>query len=215
MAVSGFLMVGFLLAHMLGNLWVFAGQARFDTYAEHLRTIGEPMLPHAAALWVIRIVLVTSLVVHVVSAVTLWRRANRARGGAGARYRSKANTRGVQRSYASFTMRYGGIVVLLFIVFHLLHLTANAIHPGGESTSPYERVVWGFQIWWVTLAYAVAMTAVGLHLRHGIWSAAASIGANTSPRRRARLNVIATLVSLVITVGFLAPAFSILFGWVG
>lgn len=215
MAVSGIVMVGYLLLHMLGNLWVFAGQEQFDSYAHHIREIGEPMLPHEAALWLVRVVLLTSVVVHVAAAVTLWRRAARNAPGGSARYHSSQNRRGVQRSYASFTMRYGGIVILLFIGYHLLHLTANTIHPGGASDSPYERVTQGFEIWWVTLSYVVAMIAVGLHLRHGLWAAAANLGANTSPRRRARLNAAAVGLSLFITVGFLLPPICIFLGWVG
>ena len=208
-------MVGYLLLHMYGNLKVFAGQASFDGYAEHLRELGEPMLPHEGLLWIVRVVLLVSISAHVYAAVTLWRRNNRAAAGGSTRYHSTAARTGVQRSYASFTMRYGGLIVLAFVVYHLLHLTANTIHPGGASDSPYERVVNGFEIWWVTLSYVIALLAVGFHLRHGIWSAAATLGANTSERRRTKLNFISTGIALIITVGFLAPPIAILFGWVG
>lgn len=216
MALSGLIMVLYLLAHMYGNLKVFSGQADFDGYAHHLRTLGEPFLPYAGALWVFRVVLLASVVVHVVVAVALWRRARAATGGRGGRrYESTRARRGVQRTYASFTMRWGGVVIALFIVYHLLHLTWNVIHPGGVSASPYDRVVNGFQVWWVTLSYTIALLAVGFHLRHGFWSALADLGANTSVTRRGRLNVAATVLALVITVGFLAPPFAIFFGWVG
>lgn len=216
MAVSGLIMVLYLLAHMYGNLKVFSGKAAFDGYAHHLRTVGEPTLPHTGALWIIRAVLLASILIHVYAAVTLWRRANKATAGTGGRrYQSTKNRRGVQRTYASFTMRWGGVIVLLFVVYHLLHLTANWIHPGGASDSSYDRVVDGFSIWWVTLSYTIALIAVGFHLRHGLWSALASLGANTGDRRRRRFNIYATTVSLVITVGFLLPPFTILFGWVG
>ena len=215
MAASGLIMVLYLLAHMYGNLKVFNGKESFDSYAHHLRTIGEPMLPHEGLLWIIRVVLLVAVVAHVYSAATLWRRARAATLTAGKRYHTTQNRRGMQRSYSSFTMRWGGIIILLFIVYHLLHLTANVIHPGGASDSPYERVVDGFQIWWVTLSYVIALIAVGFHLRHGIWSALATLGANTSDARRTQLNVLATVLSLVIVIGFLAPPVSILFGWVG
>lgn len=217
MAVSGLLMLLWLLAHMYGNLKVFSGQAAFDGYAEHLRTIGEPFLPHAGALWIIRVVLLVAVLVHIYAAVTLWHRAHTAsaRNGGGKRYQSTQARRGVQRTYASFTMRWGGVVIALFIVYHLLHLTFNTLHPGGPSASPYRRLVVGFDIWWVTLSYTVAMIALGLHLRHGFWSAFADLGANTSVARRRNLNVAAIAVALVITVGFLLPPFAIFFGWVG
>lgn len=215
MAVSGLVMVLFLLAHMYGNLKIFNGRAAFDGYSEHLRTVGEPFLPYAGALWIIRVVLVMSVLLHAFSAVVLWRRARGAtEGRGGRRYESTKARRGVQRTYASFTLRWGGVVIGLFIVFHLLQLTANTIHPGGASDSPYERVVNGFQIWWVTISYALALLAVGLHLRHGFWSAFADLGGNTSVARRRQLNVAAIVVASVITVGFLVPPFAVLFGWV-
>lgn len=214
MAVTGLVMIGFLVAHMLGNLWVFAGQETFDEYSHHIREIGEPVVPHKTLLWIMRIVLLASVIGHVFAAVTLWRRNVRAVGGYN-RYRSKQGRRGVQRTYASQTMRWGGIIILLFVVYHLLHLTANQIHPGGASDSPYERVVGGFEIWWVLASYTVAMLAVGMHLMHGFWSAVASLGGNTSPRRRHQLRVVATGLAVLLTAGFLVPPFCIFLGWVG
>jgi succinate dehydrogenase / fumarate reductase, cytochrome b subunit len=213
MAVSGLIMIGYLLAHMYGNLKLFSGQAAFDEYADHLREIGEPVLPHTGLLWIIRVVLLASVIAHAYAAATLWRRANAARGGA-KRYHSSKARRGVQRSYSSFTLRWGGLVILLFVIYHLLHLTANVIAPGGQSGSPYQRVINGFQIWWVVLAYTIAMIAVGLHLRHGTWSALTTLGANTSAAARRRLNGLAYLVAGVITIGFLLPPFAILLGLV-
>jgi succinate dehydrogenase / fumarate reductase cytochrome b subunit len=217
MAISGLIMVLFLLGHMFGNLKVFAGRTAFDDYSHYLRTVGEPFLPYAGALWIVRVVLAVSVVVHVFAAVTLWRRARQATAGRGGwRYESSKSRGGVQRTYASFTMRWGGVTVALFIVYHLLHLSAdNVIHPGGASASPYDRLVNGFQIWWVVASYAVALVAVGFHLRHGFWSAFASLGADTSIARRRHLNGVAIVVSLVITIGFLVPPFAILFGWAG
>lgn len=213
MAVSGLIMIGYLVAHMYGNLKVFAGQAAFDEYAHHLRTIGEPMLPPSGLLWVIRLVLIVSVVAHMYAAFSLWGRARHARGGTN-RYFSTRNRYGVQRSYASFTLRWGGVVIVLFVIYHLLHLTWNVISPGGASASPYERVVHGFSIWWVVLSYVIAMLAVGLHLRHGVYSALTTLGANTSPLARRRLNLLAYLLAGVITVGFLLPPFAIMLGLV-
>lgn len=216
MAISGLLVVLFLIAHMYGNLKVFAGQEAFDTYSHHLRTMGEPILPYAGALWVIRVVLLAAIIIHILCAVTLWHRSRVATTGRGStRYVSSKAPRGNQRSYSSFTMRWGGVVIALFVIYHLLHLTWNVISPGGASGSPYERVVNGFEIWWVVLSYTIALLAVGFHLRHGFWAALASLGANTSVQRRRHLNVLATVVALVITVGFLLPPFAILFGLVG
>lgn len=215
MAISGLILVLYLLAHMYGNLKIFSGQEAFDEYSHHLRVMGEPMLPYGGALWLIRIVLLVAIAVHIFSAVTLWRRSRVSAAGGSSRYQSSKAPRGFQRSYASFTMRWGGVIIVAFVVYHLLHLTWNTVSPGGASGSPYERVVNGFEIWWVVLSYTIALLAVAFHLRHGVWAAMASLGANTSQRRRRQLNVLATLVAAVVTVGFLIPPFAILFGLVG
>lgn len=214
MAVSGLIMIGFLLGHMYGNLKVFSGAAAFDEYSHHLRELGEPLLPHKGALWIIRVILLASVLAHIYAAVNLWRRSTKARGGS-KRYHSTKARRGVQRSYASFTLRWGGVIVILFVVYHLLHLTWNVITPGGASDSPYARYVGGFQIWWVLLSYTIALIAVGFHLRHGFWSALTTLGANTSAGARRVLNGIAVALALVITLGFLIPPFLVFFGLVG
>lgn len=215
-AITGLIMILFLLAHMYGNLKIFAGKEALDGYSHHLRTIGEPILPESGALWIIRIVLLLSVVIHIYAVVTLWQKMRVATGGLGSkRYASTKNPRGVQRSYASFTMRWGGVIVGLFVVYHLLHLTANVIAPGGASASPYERMINGFSIWWVFVSYAIALIALGFHLRHGFWAAMASLGTNTSDARRRIFNLVAVGLATIITVGFLIPPAAILFGWVG
>jgi succinate dehydrogenase / fumarate reductase, cytochrome b subunit len=213
MAITGLILIGYLLAHMYGNFKVFAGPEAFNEYAHHLRTLGQPILPYSGALWVIRIVLIASVLAHMYAAFNLWSRAHKARGGTRRYYSNKSRT-GVQRTYASFTLRWGGVVILVFVIYHLLHLTWNTIHPGGAAAEPYDRVVNGFQIWSVVLAYTIAMIAVGLHVRHGTWSALTTLGANTSSLARQRLNVLAYAMAGVITIGFLIPPFAILFGFV-
>ena len=213
MAITGLILIGYLVAHMYGNLKIFAGEAAFNDYAHHLRTLGEPILPYSGALWVIRVVLIVGVLAHMYAAFSLWSRAHQARGGT-RRYRSSKSRRGVQRTYASFTLRWGGVIILLFVIYHLLHLTWNTIHPGGAAAEPFDRVVNGFQIWSVVLVYTIAMIAVGFHLRHGMWSALTTLGANTSSLARQRLNILAYAVAGVLTVGFLLPPFAILFGFV-
>ncbi|WP_040320227.1 succinate dehydrogenase cytochrome b subunit [Aeromicrobium marinum] len=217
MAVSGLIMVGYLLLHMYGNLKVFAGQESFDGYAEHLREFGEPILPYEGLLWIVRVVLLAAILVHIYAVVVLVRRNRRAAGYVGGkRYHTTQNRTGIQRSYASFTLRWGGVVIGLFIVYHILHLTANVITPGGASDSPYERVVNGFELWWVVAGYTAAMLAVGFHLWHGMWSAFTTLGANRSATRvDSRLTGLAIIVSLVITIGFLLPPWAILLGLEG
>ena len=213
MAITGLIMIGYLLAHMYGNLKVFAGEAAFNEYAHHLRTLGEPLLPHSGVLWILRAVLLASVLAHMYAAFTLWARARTARGGV-QRYYSRRARGGVQRTYASFTLRWGGLIIALFVVYHLLHLTWNIVAPGGPAPEPYDRVVNGFQIWTVVLAYTVAMVAVGFHLRHGTRSALTTLGANVSNLARRRLNLLAYAVAGVVTIGFLLPPYAIVFGLV-
>jgi len=217
MAVSGLIMVGYLVLHMYGNLYAFAGADRFNEYAHHLRTFGEPMLPHKGLLWVARVVLLAAVLIHAYCAITLWRRNRVASGVQGAkRYQTKQNPRGNQRSYASFTMRWGGVTIALFIVFHILNLTTNDIHPGGASDEPFTKLHNSFQYIWVLISYTVAMIAVGFHLWHGFWSALTTLGQNRSAKRvESWANKTAIGLAGLITVGFLAPPFSIYFFGLG
>ena len=213
MAVTGLILIGYLLAHMYGNLKVFSGETAFNDYAHHLRELGEPILPRTGALWIIRVVLLASVLAHMYAAFKLWGRARKARGGV-QRYHSNRGRTGVQRTYASFTLRWGGLVIALFVVYHLMHLTWNIVAPGGPAPEPYDRLVNGFRIWWVVAIYTVAMVAVGFHLRHGVWAALTTLGANVSAVARRRLNLLAYAVAGIITIGFLLPPYAIVFGMV-
>lgn len=217
MAVSGLIMLGYLLVHMYGNLKIYQGQEMFDSYLEGLRDMFYPYLPHDGALWIIRVVLLSAILIHVYAAITLWRRNRAAAGIVGnKRYHTTHNRKGFQRSYASFTMRWGGVTIALFIVFHLLQMLANSIHPGGASDSKYERVVNGFEIWWVVLFYTLSLLAVGFHLWHGFWSALTTLGQNRSDKRReSKLNTIAVGLAVLLTIGFLLPPFSVFFFGLG
>jgi succinate dehydrogenase / fumarate reductase, cytochrome b subunit len=208
MAVSGALFVFYVIAHMYGNLKVFGGQQAFDDYSEHLRSLGEPILPYSGFLWVMRLLLIVALIVHVYAAFYLW---SRAQGARNARYAVK---KAAAATVSSRFMRWGGVALLLFLVFHLLQFTTNTIRANGDFPSPYQRVVAGFQVWWVVLLYVAAMVALGMHLRHGIWSAAQTLGWTSSARARNSANALAILVAVVVVVGFLVPPLSILFGFV-
>jgi succinate dehydrogenase / fumarate reductase cytochrome b subunit len=217
MAVSGLIMVGYLILHMYGNLKAFAGPDSFNEYAEHLREIGEPILPHEGLLWIVRVVLLVAVLLHAYCAITLWLRNRRSAGLVGGkRYQTTQNRRGNQRSYASFTMRWGGVTIALFIVFHILNLTTNTIHPGGAADTAYDKLHNSFEYFWVVLAYTVAMIAVGFHLWHGFWSALTTLGQNRSARRvQSSANTVSIALAVLITVGFLAPPFSIYFFGLG
>lgn len=214
MAFSGLIMVGYLLIHMYGNLKMFAGrnaetgEYAFDEYAHHLRVIGEPLLPENGLLWIVRVVLLAAILVHMWSAFTLWSRSRKATGGS----RRYANSKAVQRSYASYTMRWGGVTILLFVIYHILHFTVPVIDTAPGATSIFPRVVASFEQPVVWISYVIAMIAVGLHIRHGFWSAFATLGANTSPKSRATWNTVAIIIALVIVLGFIAGPTAILFG---
>ncbi|TIC84299.1 succinate dehydrogenase cytochrome b subunit [Nocardioides sp. GY 10127] len=207
MASTGLVFIAFVLLHMYGNLHAFAGEENFNEYAEHLRTIGEPMVPYGGVLWIIRIVLIVSLVAHVWSASQLWRRSNEARR---TRYAVKKN---VHSSLSSRTMRWGGVTILLFLIWHLLEFTIGKVNvAGGATNNPYELLVDSFQVWWLTIIYLVAMVALGLHLHHGTWSAMQTLGFTGSPMARRRAKIAGWVVAVVIAGGFsLVPLFT-LFG---
>ncbi|MFI0353437.1 succinate dehydrogenase cytochrome b subunit [Actinomadura sp. 9N407] len=210
MAVTGGILVLFLLAHMFGNLKVFYGAESFDHYAHWLRTIGEPAVPHRTVLTLTEVVLAIAVVLHMWSAVSLARRASKARPE---KYHSKKKSHA--QGYAVHTMRYGGVVILLFIIWHLLDMTFLVVNGGGPDATPYQRVVEGFDTsrWPVTAFYVLAVLLVGLHLRHGLWSAFQTLGLRTPANERA-LRILAGTVAAVITVGFISVPLAVTFGWV-
>ncbi|NRQ35776.1 succinate dehydrogenase cytochrome b subunit [Nonomuraea sp. NN258] len=207
MAVTGAAMVSFLVLHMLGNLKIFLGKDSFNEYAHALRTLLEPILPYRSVLTILEIGLAASVLLHMWAAITLARRAGKARPVKYVAKKSQAN------GYATHIMRFGGITILLFVIWHLLDLTFGVVNPKGFDSAPADRMVAGFDPsrWWVTLIYLVAVAMVGLHLRHGIWSAFQTLGWANRTRYRA-LKGTALLVSAVLVVGFLAPPLAITFG---
>jgi succinate dehydrogenase / fumarate reductase cytochrome b subunit len=204
MAVSGIILVLYLIAHMIGNLKAFAGAEDFNHYSHWLRTIGNPALPGATALWLIRIVLLVAVLAHIWAAVTLWRQARRARPE---RYVTKKNA---AQSYASRTMRWGGVIIAAFVIWHLLDLTFGTVNSKGDA-EPYDRLVASFSNPVSTIFYAIAVILVGMHLRHGIWSATQTLG-QSNRRREVTVNYAATGIATVLTLGFLLVPFSVLFG---
>jgi succinate dehydrogenase / fumarate reductase cytochrome b subunit len=209
MAVTGLLLVLFLFAHMAGNLKIFFGAGTFDHYAHWLRTIGAPLLPDQWYLWIQRTVLMVAVIGHIAAAAILARRARKARP---IRYAHRPK---VQGSYAARTMRWGGVIILLFVVFHILDLTTGTVNPVGDPQHPYANVVADFAPgrWYVTLFYTLAIVAVGFHLRHGIYSAARTLGQRTA-RGEAVVRSTALILSVVLVVGYLSVPFAVITGLV-
>ncbi|MFF3686807.1 succinate dehydrogenase [Streptomyces sp. NPDC002187] len=207
MAVSGLVMLGYLVAHMFGNLKIFFGAGEFNAYGHWLRTMGEPVMHYGWALWLVRVVLLAAVVAHGVAAYQLSRRDIRARP---ARYLHKRP----RASYATRTMRWGGIILALFIVWHVLDLTTGTVHTGGfQEGHPYQNVVDTFSTWYGNVIYIVAMLAVGLHIRHGFWSAAQTLGAGNAARDRI-LKGAANGLALLLTAGFLSVPVAVMTGMV-
>ncbi|MFJ7592435.1 succinate dehydrogenase [Streptomyces sp. NPDC097617] len=204
MAVSGLIMLGYLVVHMLGNLKIFFGADEFNGYAHWLRTLGSPFLHHEWALWIVRVGLLAAVVAHAVSAYQLSRRDIKARPVKYAHTRRRA-------SYATRTMRWGGIILGLFIVWHLLDLTTLTVNERAWAGHPYENVLSTFSTWYGNTVYIVAMAALGLHVRHGFWSAAQTLGAGTARRERT-LKFLANGLALVLFAGFVSVPVAVMTG---
>ena len=206
MALTGIVLFLFVLVHMIGNLKVYQGAVKYDAYAEFLREAGHPVLGHGQLLWIARIVLLACLAVHVDAAVRLWLRNRAARDVGYARFDDLSFTR------ASRTMTWGGVAILAFVVYHLLHLTWGSAHPDFEAGSPYHNVVSGFRVWPVSAAYIAAMIPLGLHLYHGVWSTTQTLGAR-DPRLLRYRRPLALLVAGAIVLGNVSIPLAVLLGW--
>lgn len=207
MAVTGAILVLFLIAHMIGNLKVIEGPAAFDHYADWLRTVGRPAIPHRWFLTALEVVLFVSVVLHMWSAVSLARQARRARP---IRYAARPTAQ--EDRYATYVMRYGGVVILLFVVWHLLDLSIGVANPVGASDA-YSKVVSDFAPgrWYITVLYVIAVVMVGFHLKHGVWSAFQTLGW-ARQRRYRPLRLLADVIAAVVTLGFVAVPVMVMIG---
>ncbi|MGZ4574724.1 MAG: succinate dehydrogenase cytochrome b subunit [Mycobacteriaceae bacterium] len=207
MAVTGLLMIAFLVVHMLGNLKIFFGPQDFNSYGAWLRTIGEPVLHGAWFLWIQRAVLLVAVGLHITSAAQLSRR------DLAARPIHYAHRQRAKATFATRTMRWGGVILALFIIWHLLDLTAGVANPDFMKDRPYHNVVKDFQVWWINIIYIVAMVMVGLHLNHGFWSAAQTLGVNRPSRERA-IKATGSTLAVAITAGFVLVPIGVMTGLV-
>jgi succinate dehydrogenase / fumarate reductase cytochrome b subunit len=201
MALTGVILVVFVLGHMSGNLLAFRGSAAFDAYSHFLQSATVP-------LWSLRGVLLIAVVFHIHSAWSLTRDARAARPE---RYDGRRN---LAATPAARSMRWGGVLLLVFIVYHLLHFTIGTVHPSFVPGAAYANLISGLRIPVVAGFYLVAMLALGLHLRHGIWSVFQTLGVSHPAVERGR-NLLAILLAVIVALGFAAVPAAILFGWVG
>lgn len=165
MAVSGLIMVGFVILHMAGNLQIFEGANKLNTYSAFLHG------PANELLWVLRVILLVSVIAHIVSAYQLTILDRAARPVPYEKRELQAAT------IASRTMRVGGVLLAIFIVLHVLHFTTLTLQPAPlVEGDVYANALASFHIWWVTLLYVIAMIFLGLHLYHGLWSSVRTLG---------------------------------------
>jgi succinate dehydrogenase / fumarate reductase cytochrome b subunit len=189
MAVTGLIWVAYLITHVLANLLVFQGPGRINAYSAFLHGTG-------GALWGARLVLIAALLLHLVAAVQLAGRQQEARPvGYAAGRKPQTSTLAVR------TLRWGGALILLFLIYHILHFTIGSAHPDFLEGNPYHNVAQGFQSLGVVVLYLIAMAVVGLHLYHGVWSSGRSLGVSPpSPRPLKRSLVLA--LAVLIWLGF-------------
>jgi succinate dehydrogenase cytochrome b subunit len=202
MAATGVIMVVYLITHVLANLLVFQGPEKINSYSRFLHGTGS-------ALWAARLVLFVAVVLHIVAAVQLAARRQKARPvGYAAGRDSQVST------LASRTIRWGGALILIFLVYHILHFTLGTVHTSFVEGDPYHNVVAGFRSPWVVAFYELALGAVGLHLYHGIWSSGRSLGVS-SPSPRPMRRQLALALSVLVWAGFAVIPIAVYTGMLG
>ena len=202
-AVTGLVFIGFLLAHLTGNLLIFVGEESFNDYAYFLHHLG-----HGAVIWIARFVLLGSLILHVVATISLVRQNKAARPA----YAHEAT---IGASKSSKIMIWSGLTILSFIIFHILHFTVRTDAGLAEiaKESPYRMVIVGFQNWLVVIFYAIAMTLLCSHLSHGFSSVFQTLGIR-SAKTRDLLDKAGKAYALLVLVGFLSIPIAIrIFGY--
>jgi succinate dehydrogenase / fumarate reductase, cytochrome b subunit len=200
MALSGLVLFGFVIAHMVGNLQVFLGMEVMNHYAETLHA-------NPALLWTARSILIISVMLHIWASIQLTAIKNEARPIA---YVKRGN---VQSSYASRTMMWSGPIIAAFVIYHLLHLTFGSVHPNFVELHAYENLVNGFKVVPVSIAYIIAMLLLGMHLSHGIWSMFQTLGFS-HPRYTPIIKKLSALAAWAIVAGFISIPLSVMSGLV-
>jgi len=200
MAITGLILFGFVLGHMLGNLQVYLGPEALNHYAVFLR-----QMLHGAGLWVVRAVLLAAVSLHIWAATSLTLESWRARPIGYQQQAWKEST------YASRTMRWGGVILLLFVIYHLLHFTTGTAHPDFVEGDVYHNFITGFQSVPASIVYIIAMIALGFHLRHGVWSMCQTLGVS-HPRYIRLAHIAAWLFAALIVVGNISFPVAVLAG---
>ncbi|NTU83140.1 MAG: succinate dehydrogenase cytochrome b subunit [Chloroflexales bacterium] len=219
MAVTGFILVGFVVFHMYGNTKVYMGPEVFNAYAAGLRTLGEPVFAYEHLLWLARLVLISSVVLHIWSAASLTRQSQKTTAGNAVGTMKRYGAQKRQTGYAAYTMRYGGLLLFLFIIYHLLHLTFGVVgfapgqyqHPEGDAYQVYSNFILGFRNPLVSGFYILAMIFLGLHLFHGVWSMFQTLGLNNA-KYTGLLRGLAILIACVVAIVNISFPIAVLVG---
>jgi succinate dehydrogenase / fumarate reductase cytochrome b subunit len=211
MAITGIGLMGFVLFHMIGNLKMYQGAESLDSYAAFLKKLLYPLAPKGAVLWILRAGLITMVVLHIHAAWSLTQLNRKARP---VKYQSERDYQ--VASFASRSMRYTGVTIVLFVVWHLLDLTwgtVNTIGTDGEFVREdvYANVVRSFERVPVAIFYILANIALGIHLFHGAWSLFQSLGWN-NPRFNKWRRSFATGFATVVVVGNVSFPVAVLAG---
>jgi succinate dehydrogenase / fumarate reductase, cytochrome b subunit len=202
MAGSGTILAGFVLAHMLGNLQLYLGADALNAYSVFLHEV-----LHGAGLWIARAVLLAALGLHVWAAASLTVADRAARPVHYREFEPREST------YASRTMRWSGVLLFAFVVYHLLDLTFGTVNPSFQSGNVFHNVVASFRVVPVALLYIVAMLLLWLHLRHGMWSMLRTLGLG-HPRYERMAQRSAALFATVVVAGNVSFPLAVLFGFV-
>jgi succinate dehydrogenase / fumarate reductase, cytochrome b subunit len=208
-ALTGAILILFVVTHMLGNLKAFQSDAQaIDLYSDYLRTVGEPVIPKNGALWALRAILLVSFVVHIVAVAQLAAR-NRAARPAGTRPAV------IKRSFSTRTMQLGGVILLFFVVFHILHLTTGTIDPDSfVKGAVFHNMNAAFDNGVFVAIYLIAVFALGFHLWHAVWSFFQT-GGWDKPNRNPTFRRLAAFTAVGVTVGFAAVPLAYLLGVIG
>lgn len=214
MALTGIGLLGYVAAHLFGNLKIFtgtneAGEYYIDLYSEALWHLGGHLLPEGFLLTVLRIGLLSVFVLHLYAAAELTRRNRHATGSP----RYAHSREWAASNYASRTMRFGGVIILLFVLYHLADLTFGWANPSFEHGNVYDNMIASLSRWPVAILYMVANIALAFHIYHGAWSLFQSLG-SASPKYNSLRRGFATVFALAILAGNLLIPLAILAGWV-
>ncbi|MGH9762923.1 MAG: succinate dehydrogenase cytochrome b subunit [Blastocatellia bacterium] len=199
MGVTGVIGFLYVLFHVLGNLTIFISATTINNYAALLKSNME-------VLWAVRGVLLIAILLHIAAATELATKSLTSRPVGYSKWKAQS------ANLASRTMRWTGPLLGLFIIYHLLHFTTGTLLEDFVEGDVFHNVVSGFQIWWVSAIYIVAMLMLSLHLYHGVWSMCQSLGLN-HPRYNKVIRGLATVITVLIVIGFISIPVAVLLGY--